>query len=341
METPAQRVQKYLKAQFAKFAKTPYVIPFSIAVAAGIFFLVVKYAPTFCLGGLIAPLVLLGLLWQFGIKTILKLLVIGAIACVAFSGVSVLVYTDSLQHISPVIGTSENKATLTEGTVTPLYDSGNTVFHFTVTVRLNNSSVPVSDVGVVVANVGFPSSLSQNKSMVEVSRENHTVGSGTKNYTFIHYAYDTTLSEPVNEYYFVAKIEGTWYLGADFTATQASPLLGPVSTDSFAVAGAFAPIVLINVFIGTFPVYAIILLMIWWTRRARKSREEQLKKWEAERTKEEAKMPDEKGSEAKVPSLRKAMGHDEDEGGSFVCSECGADVPANATRCPNCGEKFE
>jgi predicted amidophosphoribosyltransferase len=26
---------------------------------------------------------------------------------------------------------------------------------------------------------------------------------------------------------------------------------------------------------------------------------------------------------------------------SFVCSECGSDVPASAGRCPQCGESFE
>ena len=26
---------------------------------------------------------------------------------------------------------------------------------------------------------------------------------------------------------------------------------------------------------------------------------------------------------------------------TFECSECGAEVPANATRCPKCGAKFD
>jgi rubrerythrin len=43
--------------------------------------------------------------------------------------------------------------------------------------------------------------------------------------------------------------------------------------------------------------------------------------------------------ETKVPSLSKAMGLETDEG--FVCSECGADVPAEAKVCPKCGEKFD
>jgi ribosomal protein L40E len=33
------------------------------------------------------------------------------------------------------------------------------------------------------------------------------------------------------------------------------------------------------------------------------------------------------------------MGLEKEEG--FVCSECGADVPADAKKCPKCGEKFD
>jgi ribosomal protein L40E len=33
------------------------------------------------------------------------------------------------------------------------------------------------------------------------------------------------------------------------------------------------------------------------------------------------------------------MGLEKEEG--FVCSECGADVPAEAKACPKCGEKFD
>ena len=64
-------------------------------------------------------------------------------------------------------------------------------------------------------------------------------------------------------------------------------------------------------------------------------REQQLSKWETEKEKKKA----EEGKEAKVPSLAKAMGLEKEE--TFVCSECGADVPADATVCPKCGEKFD
>ncbi len=95
------------------------------------------------------------------------------------------------------------------------------------------------------------------------------------------------------------------------------------------------------IFIQFFPMYAIMVFMIWWTKRARRMREQQISKWEAESRK---KIAEEKAKEqkedTKVPSLAKAMGL-EPAGDTFVCSECGTDVPSDATVCPKCGEKFD
>jgi transcription initiation factor IIE alpha subunit len=85
-----------------------------------------------------------------------------------------------------------------------------------------------------------------------------------------------------------------------------------------------------------FPIFALLLLMVWWTKRARRMRVEAFEKAVAEREKETKDVPK---VETKV-SLARAMGTDKAEGG-FVCSECGADVPADAKVCPKCGEKFD
>jgi hypothetical protein len=113
-------------------------------------------------------------------------------------------------------------------------------------------------------------------------------------------------------------------------------LPGPMSKDTNAILSLMLPLSLISTFVSVFPLYGLIVVMIWWTRRTRRMRKDQMEKWEEEHAKEEAKKPKQ---DAKVSLQRKAMGL-EDEG-TFVCSECGADVPAAATKCPKCGEKFE
>src|SRR5512137_2881594 len=99
METPAQRFQKYLKEQFDKFVKTPFAVPAVIAMTAGVYALVLMYAGSFCLGGLVTPLFMLGMLWQFGVKGVKKLLIVGAVTCLALSGIWNYYSVDYYQHI--------------------------------------------------------------------------------------------------------------------------------------------------------------------------------------------------------------------------------------------------
>jgi hypothetical protein len=335
MEPPAKRLQRYFKEQFVKFGKTPFVIPFAIAVSAAVYYLVFLYGSNLvCLSGLVTPLTLLGICWYFGIKSVKRLLVIGVLASLVFGGVLGAAYTNDYQHIDYKIGASNDKnLTLTGGTLQPIYQSEGAVYEYRVTLHLHDNATPVKDVVVLIEKVGFPTTTAESFNMTEQSRQvlNSTTGKAIVNYT-----YNTTLSNPVNAYWFSANVSGDIIVAADFISTPVGPLIGPTSKNTNAILGIMVPISLVNAFTGMFPIYSLIVVLIWWTRRARKMRKDQMEKWELERTKEDAKKPKE---DAKVSLQRKAMGL-EDEG-TFVCSECGADVPAEATKCPKCGEKFE
>ena len=334
MEPTAQRLQRYFKEQLKKFGKTPFVIPFAIGISAAVYYLVVLYGSTFCLSGLLTPLVLIGICWYFDIKSAKKLLVIGVLASLVFTGVYAASFTDRYQHIQYEVGTSDDKnATLTEGALQPLYGDKTTVYEFSVTVHVKDNATMVKDVAVLIQSVRFPSSTSENFTMTRRSINVSNDITGEANVT---YAYDTTLSTPMNMYVFWANVSGTWYICADYSSSQAMWLLGPMSKDTNAILGILLPISMFQTFASVFPLYALIVVMVWWTRRTRRMRKVQMEKWEEERAKGEAKKPKE---DVKVSLQRKAMGL-EDEG-TFVCSECGADVPAAATVCPKCGEKFE
>mgnify|MGYP007070555109 CR=1 FL=1 len=334
MEPPGLRLQKYLKEQLKKFGKTPFVIPFAIGISAAVYYLVVLYGSGVCLIGLLTPLMLLGICWYFGIKSVKKLLLIGVLASLVFTGVLAATITDQYQHIEYKVGVSDDKnVTMTEGALQPLYGDKTTVYEYSVTVHVKNNATPVTEVEVVIQSVRFPSATSDTFSMTERSRQvlNNTTGEAN-----VRYVYNTTLSTPVNVYWFLAKVSGDTLVAADYSTSPTSPLLGPMSKDTNAILGLMLPISLYQTFASVFPLYALIVVMIWWTRRTRKMRKDQMNKWEAERAKEDAKKPKE---DAKVSLQRKAMGLDDE--GTFVCSECGADVPAAATKCPKCGEKFE
>lgn len=339
MEEPgsqAKRLQQWLNQLLEKFKKTPYVIPVVIALAAGVFFLVTAFAGTNCLAPLLPPLALLGLLWYFDIKSAKKMLLIGLVACLVFAGVWIYVVTGIYEGVEPKVGVSKDGKTLTNGTVEPLKGTAQTTYNFNLTVR-NASSSPVARDGVkvIVTPVSFPSKPVANYSMARVTDLKPINVSGAI-FWVANYSYSTTISTPINQHYFLADINNTWELAADYSSGSADRLVGPISKDTPTVASALILFSLVQVYASTFPIFAIMVLMIWWTRRARRMREDQMKKWQEERGKEGAKEPG-KGK-AKTPSLQKAMGLEEE---TFVCSECGADVPADATVCPKCGEKFD
>jgi ribosomal protein L40E len=336
METPAQRMMKYLNELLAKFRKTPYVIPTGIAIAAGVHALVLLYAGTFCLSGIIVPVTLLGVMWQFGIKGVKKLLIIGAASCLVFSGVGTWYFTDYYQHVDPTTATStktvvSNGTTvpmIADGSVTPLFGTSSTVFNFTIKFNLpdNNTTWPIEGVSLESANIGFPSA-NHSYSMIRAP--------STDNKTILYY-YSSTVSTPANQFMFKAKVNNSW-INATYHKDGAEYLLiGPVYKDSFALGASLTPGVIVQVFVSFYPIYALLLLMIWWTKRARKMRVTAYEKAVSEKEKETKDIPKE---DTKVPSLAKAMGLEKGE--DFVCSECGADVPAEAKVCPKCGEKFD
>jgi hypothetical protein len=330
MVTPAQRLQEELKKLFQKFIKTPFAIPAAIAITAGVYYLVLAYAGSFCLSGLITPLALLGIMWEFGFKGVKKLLILGAVTALALSGVWCAYATNYYQHVLGFTASSDDHV-LIDGKVDPLFGESTTQFNFTVTVTANFTNTAVTNVTLLIADLNIIGARAHNYSMI-------LADNGTN---IRHYYYVTEVSKPVNTFVFGAKVNGDWVIALNPTPDKKSPiptaaLEGPVYKDSGAVAVQLIALSLYAGYVVVFPIYALLLLMVWWTRRARRMRVEAYEKAMSEREQETKNIPKE---EAKVPRLSKATGSEGEE--TFVCSECGADVPADAKVCPKCGEKFD
>jgi ribosomal protein L40E len=339
-ETGFQKLGKMLDKRWKEFAKTPTAIPIIVLIACGVFYLSVVYLGIICFSNMFAPLVMLGLLWWGGVKRVRKLLVIGAVATLVFGAILAAVLVDNIQHTKAVDATSADGITAV-GTESPLYGGKTTVFYYNLTVTLTNDSQSIDGAYVNIFKLDVNNGKVFNYSMKQVHSDSNTVFDSTTNtnVTTRHYnfSYNTTLSTPINQFNYTIQINGQWiYAGDRETEGSLYFVQGPIFTNSWAVAMPVIPYAVQYVFIYVFGPYAIILGMIWWTRRARRMRRQQMEKWEAERTKlDEAKPKD----VSKVPSLSSAMGKGTED--TFVCSECGADVPADATVCPKCGEKFE
>jgi hypothetical protein len=335
-QTPAQRMEEALRAWLTQFSKTPYVYPVSIAIAAGVYYLTLVYAANVCLINLLTPLVLLGVLWTLKVKSIKKLAIIGLVAFVILSGVWLLAYTQFYAESPTGLATSEDGRTLTNGTVTPSRGSGSQVYNFTLTVHLrtNQSGAPVyfKNVTVAIQSVSFPGVTYENNTMTLL--ENDTADLTQR------YFYDTQISTAINAYAFWAEYpNGSVEIGGKWSGGLVTLVQGPFPTSTGAIVAALVPFCFVQTLLNVLVAYYLIIGMIWWTRRARRMREQQIERWQKEEAEKEAAQP--KSTRAKVPSLAQAMGTDKTEGETFVCSECGADVPADATVCPKCGERFD
>ena len=322
---PIDRIKKLLEGLFEQFKKSPYTIPVAIGVTGLIYYLMMAYVPGSCWIGLVPSLLLFGLMWQFGVRRIRKMLIGGLIAAVVIMAISTAFLVNSFQTMDMAVAVSPgSEPVLFNGTVSPAAGDGTTEFTYNLTVR-----APGVNVTNVVVNI---TSLMTNR-----SADMAWIGeNATLNETY--YSYATTMSAPINQFHFAAIVNGTWVIASDYIDDTHLSIVGPVYSDPWAIA---IPVIkyvsLYQAFLQFFPIFAILCGMVWWMRRARRLREDAVKNWESKRKDVEAKVPED---DTKVPSLQRAMGL-EGESETFVCSDCGADVPSNANKCPSCGEKFD
>ena len=316
-------IVKMGKDLFEKFTKKPMLtIPAGAALLGLVFYLLLVYMLDTCLVTIVPPFLMLGTFWLLKVKRGRLLLLAGAIACAVLLLVESFFFLGIYTGVEPETAYSDDVAmTLRDGTVTPLRGDSVTAFNYTLTISVNESAT-ISNVTVLISGLQ--------------SYENRTMLAGPRDNTSAQYYLSTTVSDPINQFVFSAKVNDTWYLAAGHEDGLETWIIGPVYDSSWEVLQPLLYYSAVQAYLQFFLIYFILVGMIWWTRRARRMREKQLEKWEAKRKEAEAQTPKD---EAKVPSLSKAMGLEADD--TFVCSECGADVPSDAAKCPKCGEKFE
>lgn len=334
MPTPAQKLEAKYKALVERFMKLPIIakIGVSLGVFAALYALLMLASPFSCLINLVVPLVLLGVLWKLNIQSIKHLLVVGLLGSLVIAGLYADFATRYYLDLPAEVAGSED-GELFDGIVTPVYGTSETLYNFTVSVRLPNSTSVVTNMTVVVGDLRFYGGIGHNYTM--------SLAESESNETIAKYYNVTTVPHPLNLFVFWANIDGEWYIAGNQNPSSKSPLPtygveGPAYRDYGAIAAVMLPFGLYAGFVNIYPVFGILVLMVWWLKRARKMRIDSYQKSVAEREKDRAGVSKD---EAKVPSLAKAMGAGGED--SFVCSECGADVPGEAKVCPKCGEKFD
>lgn len=127
------------------------------------------------------------------------------------------------------------------------------------------------------------------------------------------YTYTTTL---VNQTSY-----GYWFAAStpDGYKTTSTSNYGPVHVDDVSLFVYWFPLILLVILIEVGLLYFLLLLMGFWMDRT-KAKQAELKK---------------QRPNVNLPPAKAGVEE------KFICSECGAEVPASADRCPQCGERFD
>lgn len=327
-ETTFARIQRLIKEHIKKFSKTPYAIPAAILLTAGFYYLVVTLLSGTCLVNFLPPLFMLWVFWTLDVKNAKKLIIFGLVGAVVCGAVQTAVYVDYFTSLEIVPAESEDG--LLTGSVSPTRGDTSVNYTFTAVVHANLTAT-IEDVNLTL--VGYTGNIFTSYAL---RLDNYTMTLLSRNDTQAVFTAQTTVGHAINYYYFSTNL--TIDSSTDDIVAGST---GPISDSTGAMVGPMTLTAYLIILAQFIPIYSIVVFMIWWTRRARQYREKAISKWENERKKTDEDISKGSKDDRKAADLRKAMGLDDGSKDSFVCSECGADVPADATACPKCGDKFE
>ena len=306
-------------------------------VVSGLFPITFGSFATACLGLLLIPVAIFVIPYWLGERGLKRFaingLVVFVIAIVIISGFytqSTVNSGDQIVDSSTFVGLSPH-ISLDNGSVTPFRGSPGQAYTYRVhlnTTGLNSSTPLTVHLNFTEFDLFTPAYTSY-----AMQRE-----PGAANATAAWYSMNRTLAGNVYEFYFTANDTR-----GNFTATQ--NVLGPITASpvSYFIFWIY-PVAFYLLIPLSF--YYIILFMYWYTARTRKMRSRMIeasKKDDLNLDKELAK-GEEKGAveEPGAKTEPKAAGEGKTKkAAAFTCTNCGADVTEDDTKCPKCGAVFE
>lgn len=336
-----------------QFRKSRYFRPFYLVVlgiiVTGLYQFTAGDQLTFCLGILLIPTAALVIPYWLGERSLknfavnaLPIFVIALLLVAAFQ-------TDAILTQGPPVLTSGNNPTsanadlphfsLWNGTVQPYRGASGQVFTFTVRLKVVNATgglmPPPSNITITTNISQYDASLGGNLYAIPMTMD-PARATDTSNGTW----YVATKALPASVY-------GFWFWVNDTTpanSTVSSFVLEPINAPWDTYYGFWTVYTLFNLI---FPVsfYFIIVFMYWYTVRMRKTRERMMErtrgeKLDLEKNEDKAKAKGEKqGSAEALPAG--TAGEKTKKAAAFTCTNCGADVSEEDTKCPKCGAVFE
>ncbi len=299
-----------LKKRFDEFRKKKYAIWIGLALTTVIcIVLLTTLLAYFCFMALAVALLAYGIPYYFGLKSKKKLAIFGLVLFLILGvalGTSSYLRWDGYQ--GNMVSSEDN--VLVNGTVTPYRGTSLTTYQFSVTVVGGTNS---SQVRVNISDL-MSTLPSQNLSMTPQS----PVSGG---YRFVA---NTTVWEGFFAYRFLMN-NGTW--------TATSYEYGPLSMETGRFFTQLLSSGIMGVFLNIAILFFLFLVLSWWMEAFRARKDRVQKEAAGKKAKKGEAAEQVKGGPAK-PGKGKTVE-------KLVCSECGAEVPTDAKKCPQCGEPFE
>ncbi len=299
---------------FGEFKKRKIAIPIGLTIAFAISILILVFLLDSCLSVVLIAVIAYAIPYYFGFKNRKKLALFGVALFAVLGFILAATYFNAyVSYPGDHISSEDN--VLVNGTVTPYKADASTEFKFSVLVTGANSS---SQVWVNVTSVGLGERYYFNQTMVPY--ESTPVPGGQV------FVLNKTMPARVYQYHF------TSYDGASWHRTSIWGV-GPISLSDDALYGELLYQSMIRVWLQIATLFFMIILLTWWMESSKKRTEDLRKQVQEEKLKKGAGRPEKEG-EAKADGKKKTVE-------KFVCSECGAEVPVDAKKCPACGEPFE
>lgn len=309
-----------------KLRKSIFKYPF-IVLAANAFFLPMLLLAQ-CIGLVILPLAILLFLYVMKVQNFWHQLMIGTVTIMVAILLAAVAFVPSVTtEIDIEVRSLDGK--LVDGSVTPFRGDRSTLFNYTITVVNDNVSAEI----YAHINIGELKGISlndRNESML-----NYT---WNEDNTRVTYYVLTHANGTINIYSFSVSVNGIWYEAGSINNGNLFAAQGPVDSSTLSIYSYLTIYMFFTIMQLAFPVFLILLLFLRFMYKSQEAKRNVLESYRKKKMEAEA----EGGPDAGRPDRSRrlsAFGDGSDE--MFVCSECGADVPATAKFCPNCGESFE
>lgn len=293
--------QDDLKERFLRFREKKYAIPVGLAITLLLGLVLVFFVGVLCFGALLLAIVGFYVPYYFGLKDRRKLAVWGLVFVVVLS--VPFTWATAVGNVNSFDGfaLTSSNGLLVDGHVDPYRGEAGTSHAFNVT--LTNTTVSGYAVNVIVTDQ-YTKEMVGNYTMGEIG----TIAKGVE--------YSITL--PVEggslySYRFVTNATGPW--------TSSVEGYGPVHVSNSSIFVHFLPYMTMALLFQVGLLFYLLLAFNWFSERSKKRMEEVM------RERQQLSQP--------------PAGTSPETMEKFVCSECGADVPSTASRCPQCGESFD